>query len=102
MQKIQQRFGISVHRRSLECALQNKKTARSALTRLILARAAEDYEVLREQLFGIERSGVPVADFSVLVRCGLAAWALGRHALARLESAVYAPVPRSMQQGDLF
>ena len=56
------------------------------MIRLIPARADEDYEVLREQLFGIERPGVPAAGFSVLVRCGLAAWALGRHALAALPS----------------
>jgi hypothetical protein len=51
---------------------------------LIPARAGEDYEVLREQLFGIERPGVPVAGFSVLLRRGLAAWALGRRDLAAL------------------
>jgi len=39
---------------------------------------------LREQLFGIERPGAPAAGFGVLVRCGLAAWALGRRDLAAL------------------
>src|SRR6266849_3745364 len=63
---------------------EQKKTARSAVTHLIPTRAGEDYEVLREQLFGIERPGASAARFSVLVRCGLAAWALGRHDLATL------------------
>ncbi len=68
---------------------EQKKTARSAVTHLIPARAGEDYEVLREQLFGIERPGASAPRFSVLVRCGLAAWALGRHDLATLAP----PVP---------
>jgi hypothetical protein len=51
------------------------------LTHSIPARAAEDYEILREQLFGIERPGAHPAGFGVLVRCGLAAWAYGRHDL---------------------
>jgi hypothetical protein len=51
---------------------------------LIPVRAGEDYEVLRQQLFGIERPGAPAARFSVLLRCGLAAWALGRRDLAAL------------------
>ncbi len=63
---------------------EQKKTARSVVTHLIPTRAGEDYEVLREQLFGIERPGASAARFSVLVRCGLAAWALGRHDLATL------------------
>lgn len=67
---------------------EQKKTARSAVTHLIPARAGEDYELLREQLFGIERPGVSAARFSLLVRCGLAAWALGRHDLATLASHV--------------
>ena len=49
---------------------------------MIPAHAAADYEALREQLFGIERTGGRVTGFSVLVRCGLAVWALGRHDLA--------------------
>jgi hypothetical protein len=48
---------------------------------VIPAHAAADYEALREQLFGIERTGGRVTGFSVLVRCGLAAWARGRHDL---------------------
>src|SRR5208282_4186795 len=63
---------------------EQKKTARSAVTHLLPARAGEDYEVLREQLFGIERPGASAPRFSVLVRCGLAAWALTRHDLATL------------------
>ena len=63
---------------------EQKKTARSAVTHLIPARAGEDYETLREQLFGIERPGASAPRFSLLVRCGLAAWALGRHDLATL------------------
>jgi hypothetical protein len=65
-------------------ASSQSRTTRSAFTRLIPARAGEDYEVLREQLFGIERPGASAPRFSVLVRCGLAAWALGRHDLATL------------------
>jgi len=48
------------------------------------ARAAEDYEGLRGQLFGIERPGAPTAGLRVLIRCGLAAWAQRRHDLATL------------------
>src|ERR1019366_1615798 len=65
---------------------EQKKTAQSALTHSIPARAAEDYEALRGQIFGIERPGVPAAGFSVLIRCGLAAWAQGRHDRAALPS----------------
>lgn len=45
---------------------------------MIPACAGEDYEALRQQLFGVERPGAPAAGFGVLIRCGLAAWALGR------------------------
>ncbi len=55
---------------------------------MIRARAAADYEALRERLFGIERPGVRATGLSVLVRCGLAAWACGRHDLV-------APLPRT-------
>ena len=63
---------------------EQKKTAQSALTDSIPARAAEDYEILRGQLFGIERPGAPAAGFSVLIRCGLAAWARVDTILPRL------------------
>jgi hypothetical protein len=46
---------------------------------VIPAHAAADYEALREQLFGIERTCVRATGFSVLVRCGFAAWACRRH-----------------------
>jgi len=46
---------------------------------VIPTRAAADYEALREQLFGIEHAGVRATGFSVLVRCGLAAWACREH-----------------------
>jgi hypothetical protein len=60
---------------------------------LIPVDAGEDYEALREQLFGIERPGAPAARFGVLLRCGLAAWALGRPDLAELPfQAPLAPV----------
>ena len=49
------------------------------MTVSIPAHAVKDYEVLRDQLFGIERPGVRVAGYSTLVRCGLAAWARCRH-----------------------
>jgi hypothetical protein len=49
---------------------------------VIPAHAAADYEALRERLFGIEHPGVRATGFSVLVRCGLAAWACGRRELA--------------------
>jgi hypothetical protein len=49
---------------------------------VIPAHAAADYEALREQLFGIEHPGVRATGFSVLVRCGLAAWACGGRGLA--------------------
>ena len=63
---------------------------------MIPARAAADYEALRDQLFGIERSGMRAAGFSVLVRCGLAAWAVGRPDLAALPpSALFASLPKS-------
>ncbi len=58
---------------------EQKKTARSATEPVIPAHAAADYEALREQLFGIEHPGVRATGFSVLVRCGLAAWACGGH-----------------------
>jgi hypothetical protein len=45
---------------------------------MIPACAGEDYEALRQQLFGVERPGASAAGFGVLIRCGLAAWALGR------------------------
>jgi len=65
---------------------------------LIPARAGEDYEVLRQQLFGIERPGAPAARFSVFLRSGLAAWALGRHDLAAPPShAPLASVPTSAE-----
>jgi hypothetical protein len=54
------------------------------VTQSIPARAVGDYEALRDQLFGIERAGAPTTGFGVLVRCGLAAWAQGRHDLATL------------------
>ena len=57
---------------------EQKKTAHPAATQLIPAHAGEDYEALRDQLFGIERPGLPAAGFSGLIRCGLAAWASGR------------------------
>jgi hypothetical protein len=56
---------------------------------VIPAHAAADYEALREQLFGIEHPGVRATGFSVLVRCGLAAWACGRR------SELVAPPPRA-------
>lgn len=49
------------------------------MTVCISARAVEDYEALREQLFGIARPGVRVAGYNVLVRGGLATWARCRH-----------------------
>lgn len=45
----------------------------------IPADAVDAYEALRDQLFGIERPGVRAAGYSVLVRCGLVAWAQCRH-----------------------
>jgi hypothetical protein len=60
---------------------------------VIPANAAADYEALREQLFGIERSGVRATGFSVLVRCGLAAWACGKHDLAAPPSRASASPP---------
>jgi len=55
---------------------------------VISAHAAADYEALREQFFGIERPGARATGFSLLVRCGLAAWACGRDDLV-------APPPRT-------
>lgn len=52
------------------------------MTQLIPARAGEDYEVLRDHLFGIERPDWSGPGFSVLVRCGLAAWASQERDLA--------------------
>jgi hypothetical protein len=66
------------------------------MTQSIPARAGEDYETLRAQLFGIERPGTRAAGFSVLIRCGLAAWAQGRHDLAAIPacaSLVAVPTP---------
>jgi hypothetical protein len=64
------------------------------MTYLIPARAAEDYEALREQLFGMDRPDAPAAGFSVLVRCGLAVWAQSRNDCAALPPrAPLAPVP---------
>lgn len=51
---------------------------------MIPACAGEDYEVLRQQLFGIEQPDAPAARFNLLIRCGLAAWALGRRDPAAL------------------
>lgn len=45
------------------------------MTGAISAHASDDYEVLRDQLFGIERPGMRADGYSVLIRCGLAAWA---------------------------
>lgn len=53
------------------------------MTASLPARAVEDYEALRDQLFGIEQPGARAAGYRMLVRCGLAAWAAhGRHAVA--------------------
>lgn len=41
----------------------------------ISAHASDDYEALRDQLFGIERPGMRAGGYSVLIRCGLAVWA---------------------------
>lgn len=48
------------------------------MTGSISAHASDDYEALRDQLFGIERPGVRTDGYSVLIRCGLAAWARRR------------------------
>jgi hypothetical protein len=58
---------------------------------MIPAHASEDYEVLRDQLFGIERPGLPAAGFSGLIRCGLAAWASERG--DRAAPPTHAPLP---------
>jgi hypothetical protein len=68
--------------------------------------AGDDYEALREQLFGIERPGVRVAGYSVLVRCGLAAWARCRHqppARTRLElgASIAAPAEDEVTRASL-
>lgn len=49
------------------------------MTAAISAHASADYEALRDQLFGIERPGVRTDGYSVLIRCGLAAWARRRN-----------------------
>jgi hypothetical protein len=45
------------------------------MTGAIADHASDDYEVLRDQLFGIVRPGRRADGYSVLIRCGLAAWA---------------------------
>jgi len=60
------------------------------------ARAGEDYESLREQLFGVERLGATASGFGVLLRCGLAAWAMRRRDPASLSYLPQsAPAPAS-------
>jgi len=54
--------------------------------------AADDYEALRDQLFGIERPGVRATGYGVLVRCGLAAWTQCHHEI---------PVPLRFEVGAL-
>jgi hypothetical protein len=73
------------------CTEDKKNTAHPAATQLIPAHAGEDYEVLRDQLFGIVRPGVPVAGFGGLIRCGLAAWASERG--DRTAQSTRAPLP---------
>ena len=63
---------------------------------LIPAHAVNDYEALRDQLFGIGRLGVRSTGYGVLIRCGLAAWAQCRHDLPappRLEPGASIAVP---------
>jgi hypothetical protein len=62
---------------------------------VIPAHADADYEALRERLFGIEHPGVRATGFSVLVRCGLAAWACGGRELAAspLRASASPPTP---------
>lgn len=48
------------------------------MTGAIADHASDDYEVLRDQLFGIVRPGRRADGYSVLIRCGLAAWARRR------------------------
>lgn len=66
------------------------------MTGSISAGASDDYEALRDQLFGIERPGARAGGYSVLIRCGLAAWARRRHEppkALRLESNAPAAAP---------
>ena len=71
------------------------------MTGSIAAGASDDYEVLRDQLFGVERPGVRAGGFSVLIRCGLAAWARHRHEpLKALRPESNAPAAAPAQDED--
>ena len=76
IQAVQEKFGITVHRRSLERALGGqKKTAQSGVRSPIPEGAVEAYEGLRRQVVQPDGRGEHLEGRGVLMRCGLAAWA---------------------------
>lgn len=76
IQAVQEHFGITIHRRSLERALgRGKKTPPPDLNTSFAAEAAETYEALRPHL--VDRTGQhgAAAGRAALLRHGMIAWA---------------------------
>jgi transposase len=68
---VEARFGIKVHRRSLERALARKKTIRPAVS-AVSANAVDSYELLRAAVLRADPDAGP--NLAVLRREGLTAW----------------------------
>ena len=76
VQAVQEKFGITVHRRSLERALASKKKPRNAGVRSPIPEGTvEAYEGLRRQVVQPDGRGGHLEGRGILMRCGLATWA---------------------------
>jgi transposase len=82
VQAVQEKFSITIHRRSLERALTSKKTAQSVVKPPIPEGTVDAYEGLRRQVVQLNGQGGHSQGRGVLMRCGLATWAQIKHQAA--------------------